>query len=144
MHWGRGIALVIIVFMISIVSVVIYTMTLDVNLVAEDYYKQELVYEDQITRLKNTEALAEKPSFQKSADGKLIILSFPKDLKPKKGQITLYRPSDFKQDRTFNLQLDNENQQGFHAESMQPGLWRAKILWDMENKSYFQEFIIVI
>jgi hypothetical protein len=142
--WPRNIVVGMIVFMVGIIMIVAYTMTLDVNLVADDYYQQELAYEEQITRQKNTESLEAKPIFEKSADGKLIVLTFPADLKPDKGEITLYRPSDFTKDRRFELKLDEVNQQGFVAETLQPGLWRAKVLWQSGEKSYFQEFVIVI
>jgi hypothetical protein len=144
MNWGWKIAIVLIIYMVGIISVVWYTMTLDVNLVADDYYQQELAYEDQITRLKNTEALEFKPTFEKSSDGKLVVLTFPDEIVPDNGKIILYRPSDFTQDRNFKLELNNNRQQGFVAETMKTGLWRAKVLWEMEGKSYYQEFIIVI
>lgn len=144
MNWGGKIAVVLVVYMVGIIAVVWYTMTLDVNLVAEDYYQQEIAYEDQIDRLKNTESLIEKPSFEKSANGQLIILSFPSDLDPAKGQIVFYRPSDFTMDRKFKLELDDLNQQGFVVASLKSGLWKAKVTWEMDGKSYFQEFVIVI
>ena len=144
MNWGGKITVVLAVYMVGIIAVVWYTMTLDVNLVAEDYYQQEIAYEDQIDRLKNTESLIEKPSFEKSANGQLIILSFPSDLDPAKGQIVFYRPSDFTMDRKFKLELDDLNQQGFVVASLKTGLWKAKVTWEMEGKSYFQEFVIVI
>lgn len=144
MNWGWKIAIVMGIFMTGILAVVFYTLTLDVNLVADDYYQQELAYEEQITRLKNTEGLTNKPTFEKSSDGKLIVLNFPKEVAPEKGEITLYRPSDNSKDRSFPLKLDEAGQQGFVSESFQPGLWRAKLAWESNEKSYFQEFIIVL
>ena len=144
MNWGWKITIVLIIYMTGIVAVVSYTMTLDVNLVADDYYQQELAYEEQITRLKNTQALENKPSFQKSADGKLIVLTFPEDIIPEKGHIVLYRPSDFTKDRKFKLELNEDRQQGFVSESLQSGLWKAKVFWQEEEKAFFQEFVIVI
>ena len=144
MNWGWKLAITMIIFMVGVLGVVIYTMTLDVNLVAEDYYQQELAFEDQITRMKNTEKLEQKPSFEKSADGNLIVLTFPSGLLPEKGEITLYRPSDFTKDRRFPLKLDEANQQGFVSESLTPGLWRAKLLWEANGKAYFQDFVIII
>ncbi len=143
MNWGWKITIAIIVYMIGIISVVWYTMTLDVNLVSEDYYKQELAYEEQITRQKNTAALPEKPTFTFSADRKLVILTFPDGLQPEQGTITFYRPSDFTKDRTFKIELDEHNQQGFTISGFVPGLWRIKLLWEKEGKSYYQEFSLV-
>ena len=144
MNWGWKLTIVMGLFMVGVLAVVIYTMTLDVNLVADDYYQQELAYEEQITRMKNTESLADKPSMEKSKDGKLLILSFPDELNPGEGEIVLYRPSDFNKDRRFKLALDDSKQQGFVAETLQQGLWRAKLTWEAGNKSYYQEFVIVM
>jgi len=144
MNWGWRIVIVMAIYMIGIISVVWYAMTLDVNLVTEDYYQEELAYEDQINRLRNTESLAEKPTFTFSADRKYVVLAFPEGLSPDEGLITLFRPSDFTQDRKFKLELDEENQQGFVTISLMPGLWKAKLLWERDDKSYFQEFVIVI
>jgi nitrogen fixation protein FixH len=144
MNWGSKIAIFMSIYMTGIIAVVWFAMTLDVNLVAENYYQQELAYEEQITRLKNTAALAEKPTFTFSPEKNVVVLSFPTGLSPEKGHLTLYRPSDFTQDRQFKLELDNRNQQGFRTSSLKPGLWKAKLLWETEGNSYFQEFVIVI
>ena len=144
MNWGWKIAIVLAIYMTGIISVVWYTMTLDVNLVAEDYYQQELVYEEQIDRMKNSEALENRPTVKFSSNRNYVVLTFPKELSPENGLITFFRPSDFTQDRKFKLELDVENQQGFVTTSLKPGLWRAKLLWEKEGKSYYEEFVIVI
>ena len=144
MNWGWKIAIVLGIYMTGIISVVWYAMSVDVNLVAEDYYQQELAYEEQILRMENTEELEKKPTFDFSADKKFVVLTFPQGLIPDNGKITLYRPSDFTQDRKFKLDLDEANQQGFVTVSMMPGLWKAKLQWQQEGISYFQEFVIVI
>jgi hypothetical protein len=144
MNWGWKLAIAMGIFMVGVLAVVFYAMTLDVNLVADDYYQQELAYEEQITRLKNTEGLELKPTFEKSADGKLLVLTFPEDLNPEKGEIVLYRPSDFTKDRRFPLKLDAARQQGFVSETLKAGLWRAKLTWEAGGKSYYQEFVIVM
>jgi nitrogen fixation protein FixH len=144
MNWGWKISIFMGIYMIGIISVVWFSMTRDVNLVAEDYYQQELAYEEQITRQKNTELLLEKPTFTFSADRKLVILSFSTGVLPETGQVIFYRPSDFTLDRKFKLDLDETLQQGFATESLLPGLWKAKLMWEKDNKAYFQEFIIVI
>ena len=144
MNWGWKIAIVLAIYMTGIISVVWYTMTLDVNLVAEDYYQQELVYEEQIDRMKNSEALENRPTVKFSSNRNYVVLTFPKELSPENGLITFFRPSDFTQDRKFKLELDVENQQGFVTASLKPGLWRAKLLWEKDGKSYYEEFVIVI
>jgi nitrogen fixation protein FixH len=144
MNWGWKIAIFMGIYMTGIISVVWYAVSMDVNLVAEDYYQQELDYEAQIIRLKNTEALLDKPTFKLTSNKEYVILTFPQELSPLGGGITFYRPSDFNQDRKFKLDLDEVNQQGFVTTSFLPGLWKAKLTWQQGDKSYFQEFVIVI
>ena len=144
MNWGGKIAVFLGIYMIGIIAVVWFTMTLDVNLVTKNYYPDELVYEEQITRLKNTKSLAIKPSVNLSTNRKLVILTFPQGIIPDKGIITFYRPSDFTKDRKLKINLDEANQQQFATESLLPGLWKAKLLWEKDGKSYFQEIVIVI
>jgi nitrogen fixation protein FixH len=144
MNWGWKITIVMGIYMTGIISVVWYAVSMDVNLVAEDYYQQELDYEAQILRLRNTEALIKKPTFSLTPDKNYVILTFPKELSPLEGGITFYRPSDFTQDRKFKLDLDGVNQQGFVTNSFLPGLWKAKLTWQEGDKSFFQEFVIVI
>ena len=78
MNWGWKITIFMGIYMIGIISVVWYAMLLDVNLVTEDYYQQELAYEEQILRLKNTESLPEKPTFNFSSDKNLLSSHFHK------------------------------------------------------------------
>ena len=49
MNWGWKIAIFMGIYMIGIISVVWYAMLLDVNLVTEDYYQQELEVSKKIT-----------------------------------------------------------------------------------------------
>jgi nitrogen fixation protein FixH len=144
MNWGWKIAIFMGIYMTGIISVVWFAMSEDVNLVTENYYQQELAYEEQILRLRNTKGLAQKPTFNFSSNKKYVVLTFPEGLIPDNGKITLYRPSDFTQDRKFKLDLDEANQQGFVTASLMPGLWKAKLQWEQGDKSFFQEFIIVI
>jgi len=130
--------------MIGILSVVWFAMTREVNLVTEDYYKVELAYEEQIERLKNTQGLLEKPTFKISKDRKFVELNFPEALVPDKGQLTLYRPSDFTQDRKYKLELDGRNKQIYMTSGLIPGFWKAKLLWEIGENSYFLEFAIII
>jgi nitrogen fixation protein FixH len=144
MNWGWKIAIFMGIYMTGIISVVWFAMSEDVNLVTENYYQQELAYEEQILRLRNTEGLTQKPTFSFSSNKKYVVLTFPEGVTPDNGKITLYRPSDFTQDRKFKLDLDEANQQGFVTASLMPGLWKAKLQWQQGDKSFFQEFIIVI
>ena len=140
MNWGKSIALFYGVFVVSILAVVAFSFTQDVNLVTEDYYQQELVYEDQINRLKNTETLAEKPTI--TLKGLYVELVFPKELNPK-GSILFFRPSDSHKDKRVAISLGAEGSQQIDFSTEQAGLWKAKLTWKLGENEYYQEFVIV-
>ena len=142
-NWGTGITIFMLIYMAGIVSVVIFAFQQDVNLVTEDYYQQELVYEDQITRIKNTEALPEKPTLELVKEADAVRLTFPTDLEPEEGTVLFFRPSDFTKDRKYKLDLNNQQTQAFDFSTMDSGMWKVKLQWELGQNSYYQEYTIV-
>ncbi len=140
MNWGKSIFLFYSLFVIAIVSFVVFAFSVDVNLVAEDYYKQEIVYQEQINRLKNTEELVGKPSLK--LKNTFVELTFPTEVKPK-GVIHFFRPSDGSQDRRVAIALGVNGTQQIDFSTQKTGKWIAKLTWEQEGKKYYQEFIII-
>ncbi|MCB0496617.1 MAG: FixH family protein [Cyclobacteriaceae bacterium] len=140
MNWGKSIALFYGLFVVALLAVVAFAFTQDVNLVSDDYYQQELVYEDQINRIKNTENLEEKPSLM--LKGSYVELAFPAALAPK-GTLLFFRPSNSKLDRRIAISLGADHKQQIDFSQQEKGLWKAKLNWKQDGKEYYQEFIIV-
>lgn len=142
-NWGTGILIFIIIFLIALISFVIFTTTHKINLVEEDYYPKELNYDTQIEKNTNTEALDEKISI--SLADSLIILEFPglTEGKEVEGSILLYRPSDFEEDKLYSIQLDSNLRQILPASGLLPGKYIIKIDWTCDEVSYFQEKVII-
>ena len=142
-NWGTGILIFIIVFLIAIISFVIFTTTQKVSLVEKDYYPKGLEYDSHIEKTANAKALEEKVSVSKSDS--LIIFEFP-DLFQKKaveGSILFYRPSDSRKDKSFNIQLDSNLRQFIPATGLLPGKYIIKIDWSCDEVSYYQEEVII-
>ena len=80
-NWGTGIVLAFIGF-ISFIMYFIITMNVDSkyehDLVTEDYYAEELDYQNDINKLSNSKRLNENVSYKKTEEG--LIITFPKDL----------------------------------------------------------------
>jgi hypothetical protein len=97
LNWGTGIVLAFVGF-IAFIMYFIITMNVDNkydhDLVSEDYYGEELKYQNDIDKLKNAKALVTDISYEKTANGLKII--FPKELECKNitGKLFLYRPSN--------------------------------------------------
>ncbi len=140
MNWGKSIFIFYSLFVIALLSFVVFSFSVDVNLVAEDYYQQEIAYEDQIARIKNTKSLDETPTI--TLKNNVVVLSFPAELKPK-GRIHFFRPSDVSMDRKIAIALGADGTQPIDFSTQEAGKWIVKITWAQENKEYYQEFIIV-
>lgn len=138
-NWGTSIVIAIISFMTFILYLVI-TMTTDKNfshdLVIEDYYKQELLFQDQMARETNSQTLTKDIEVEKTLNGMLI--DFPPGLDPSliKGKVMLYRPSNKKQDFSIPIQLKDE-QMIIPATLLEAGRWNIIIDWSYEEESYF-------
>ena len=143
MNWGTGITIALVIYMSGIVGVVIFTFQQDVNLVTKDYYAQELAYDEQIARIRNTESLEQKPELEYVRNAEAVQLSFPANLDPESGSVLFFRPSDFTKDKNYDLKLNDNHSQAFDFTNMQTGMWKVKLQWELEGKSYYQEFVVV-
>lgn len=142
MNFGKWIVVAFILFAVFIGTLVTVCVKQEVNLVSKDYYKEELAYQDQIERISNANHLANKPRISK-VDGKLQV-TFSDELKIQKGELKIFCPSNPKMDKDYNISATDGNTQLFEVASLQPGMYKAKLLWTMEGKEYFVEEVIYI
>ena len=111
------------------------------DLVTEEYYKQELQYQTDIDKERNSQRLKENVTWQKTDEG--ILISFPKDLEEKNisGKVFLYRPSNKQLD--FEIPISTSNHNLLIPDSrLLDGRWNIKIDWKYKESSYlFKEEI---
>ncbi|AXT51077.1 cytochrome C oxidase Cbb3 [Aquimarina sp. BL5] len=137
-NWGTAIVLVFIGF-ISFILYFVVRMNTDKkyehDLVTEDYYKQELAFQNEINAEQKGNALHNNVEVKKIAEGLLVV--FPKDKNYTKlsGSISLYRPSNKKLDFEIPITLQS-------SEILVPqnklieGRWNITVNWSYENTSY--------
>jgi hypothetical protein len=142
MNFGKWIVVAFILFAVFIGTLVTVCVKQDVNLVSKDYYKEELRYQDQIDRINNTKQLVDKPHISK-VNGKLEV-AFGQEVAVQKGELKLFCPSNPKMDQDYQISVTDGNTQNFEIASLQPGMYKAKLLWTMGGKEYFLEEIIYI
>ena len=142
--WGKGIFITYALFLVIILSVVVYLSSIDVNLVTEDYYEKELNHQDQIDKEARTSQLPEKLKITVTEN--LINLKFPSLFKPYEisGLVQFYRPSDSQQDFSVNIELSDSLEQTISTASIQKGYWRIKVDWSVEEKDYFNEKLVMV
>jgi nitrogen fixation protein FixH len=119
-------------------------MTIDENLVVEDYYSQDLVYQEQLDKANRTAALGETfiIKYVRGSGVKVKINDkFINDIII--GNIVFYRPSDKNLDRQINLELINGDQ-FINTSTFENGLWEIQISWSMNDVDYYSSQKIII
>ena len=136
--WGTGIVIAIVAFMSFILYLVI-TMSTDNNfshdLVTEQYYQQELEYQQEINAEKNLRNLEEKITLQKNSEG--LKIKFPTKFNNEKieGKVFLYRPSNKQLD--FEIPISTSDTYLLVPEQrLLNGRWNIKISWKHKNTDY--------
>ncbi len=116
-----------------------------VDLVAKEYYRDELAYQDIIDGTKKANALSARISV--TQDSGRITIQFPPEMQHRsiKGNILFYCTADAKKDRTMELRLDEAGKQQLDARTFFPGNYVVKIKWESSRDHYYTEqpFIIL-
>lgn len=143
-NWGTGVLLAFVGF-ISFILYFIITMNMnnkyDHDLVSEDYYADELQYQNDINKLENSKTLKTNLSYIKSAEG--LIIQFPKrfNYKTITGKVFLYRPSNKQLDFETVISLSSSHLL-IPDKRLVDGRWNIKIDWQYNGQSYlFKESI---
>ena len=136
-NWGARIAILYIGFVLLILFLVVKSFQVDVDLVTEDYYEQELKFQEIINKKANANNLIDGLSYE--LDGKKIFYSFPSDQKKIEGHIKIYRPSNKNFDLIFQIELDKENTILLDLANSPSGLYKMKIDWMNESVGYYVE-----
>ncbi|MBA4056656.1 MAG: hypothetical protein C0490_18220 [Marivirga sp.] len=142
MNFGNWIVVAFILFAVFIGTLVTVCVREDVDLVSKDYYQQELQYQDQIQRLNNTSRLLEKPEVKIVNQRLQVVFSKWDDID--NGEIKLFCPSNPKMDRNFPLVRSSERVQSFTVESLQKGMYRAKLMWKVDGNEFYMEEVVYI
>lgn len=142
MNFGNWIVVAFILFAVFIGTLVTVCVREDVDLVSKDYYQQELQYQVQIQRLNNTSDLKEKPEL-KIVDQRLQV-TYNQWGDIDNGELKLFCPSNPKMDRNFPLERSGNPVQSFEVESLQKGMYRAKLTWEMNGKEFYIEEVVYI
>lgn len=142
--WGTGLTIFIVTFLVVTIGVVLYLMTIDVNLVADDYYEQEIKYQQQIDKIERSLELKEQLNIE-VIDGNIRI-NYPAIFDPKeiKGSILCYRPSTNRFDRNFSVATDSTFKQVIKTNLMAEGMWKVKVDWEVKGTTYFNEEIVML
>lgn len=138
-NWGTGLAIGMALFVIFILQFVIRISVQDKydnELVTENYYEKEMVFQNQIDGTLNAQKLKNNISSRRTEEG--YLLTFPKEFNPKNisGTLALYRPSNKKLDYEQELEL-TKSEYLIPKENLVPGHWDIIISWQHKGEEYF-------
>lgn len=144
-NWGTGIVIAFAAFITFIMYFVINMSTnkkYEHDLVTEDYYKEELLHQEEIDKETNSKSLNQNVTWAKTIDG--IVISFPEglDYSQIKGKVYLYRPSNKELDSDTTISLSN-HEMLIPKSQLLDGRWNIKIDWEYQGKSYLLKKSIV-
>jgi hypothetical protein len=142
MNWGKWIIVAFVLFAGFIATLVAVCMRQDVNLVSNNYYRDELVYQEQILRMSNVNQLDQKPVIQKS--GAFLSIDFNQLSEIENGKLKLFSPSDPKKDKIYLLEPTDKKRHLIPIEDVAKGMYRARMHWVMNKKEYFIETVVNI
>ena len=136
MNWGWKITLVYSLFVVGILTLVFKARSEKVDLVATDYYAQELAYSKRIEAQRNASAMSERPVFRQDANH--LVVELPASCEHlTNGNVHLYCPSNASLDQ--HLPLTNDTVQAFELNELPTSIYLIKLSFELDSKPYFIE-----
>lgn len=136
--WGHGVIIALGAFIVFILGMIFFFPMGQQNseLITENYYEEELLYQDVIDAKKRAEQLAEKPKLEIKNEG--LFLSFPKDINNSNSKFDfyLYRSSDQNLDVKKEFALDANNNYSIPNKILVKGGYILKVMWTKEKHKY--------
>ena len=143
--WGHGIAVALGAFMIFILSLIfIFTRNWkNSELITENYYEEELAYQNVIDAKTNASTLSEQPKYVQNTSG--IRVTFPTEISNtnSKFRIDLHRADDQRLDVIKEMNLDAQNSIFIPQNVLAKGNYVLRVHWVKDKKDYQIDYDLV-
>lgn len=139
MNWGHKILIVIILFLISMTGMVIYAVMQTNEMIDDQYYQKELIYQEVIDAKKNLLDITSINLISQTLQE--VVITLPpgtfEDLE--KGHIELLRNDAASNDVHMDMVINGSNRSIFPKEKLIKGLYKARIQWSNGGKPFYKE-----
>ena len=144
--WPWAITGAFVIFIGGLLSGIGIMLKQDVPLVSEDYYVQELAYQEQIDKQNRTLHKGYVPEIMLADNGRGAWLDFPHEhqIGSGEGEIGFYRPSNPEQDFSVPINPDEKGRQYVDLANAQDGLWQVQVEWEEGGDTYYHETLLVL
>jgi hypothetical protein len=142
-NWGAGIAILYMGFVVMILLLVGMSASQKIDLVTDEYYEEELRFQDKINKTNHAKALTDPLAWEVTEQG--IHINYPESFRENNltGTIKLYCPSDNTKDRTFPIKSADHSQL-IAASDLHSGRYYLQIDWQNGKETYWNEGVVVI
>jgi len=139
-NWAMGISVMYVGFALAMVGLVLFSTTQRVDLVAPNYYENEIKYENHIATVKRTQALSEKPTWRISMDRIEFLFPVSWNDSDISGSFKFYRPSNSGAD--FNVTIKPlQHSQQLSIDKLARGMWKLQITWKVKEIEFYDETV---
>lgn len=136
--WGHRITFVYLLFVSGILFLVFQSSRQRVDLVTDEYYEEEIRYQQRIDESARADALSEKPRLQLAGNGLSVRLPAEFEGKEVAVKAHLYCPADSRNDvRLETVASRRDIRMEWTGE--RKGMHILKINWSSEGVSYYSE-----
>lgn len=136
MNWGKGIVFTFLGFIAIMITMVVISVRMEgIELVTENYYEEEIKYQQQIDKELSTLAL-NREVLRFDGPSKALILDLPVGAK---GTLNLFRPSDIELDRELPVDIQEVGEKTVYLGDLKAGYWKIQLSWEEDGRAYYQE-----
>lgn len=144
LNWGSWIAVVYTAFVVLIAVMVYLSFGEKWDLVTEDYYEQEIKYQEKINQKSRAKMEGSQPVI--SIYGKQLMVNIPNlstaERNSFEGKAEFFRPSDANLD--FEVPFKTENELQVPLSKFKKGKYLAKLSWEIDGAKFYGEQILII
>jgi hypothetical protein len=143
-NWGHKVTLGFLAFAGMIIYLVFQSMHTHYDLVSNEYYKEELQYQQVIDGTSRANQLSSRATVTQS--GKQLTVQLPNEMKQKvvTGSLLFYSADNAQKDKKIALQVNAEATQFIDSRAFVPGNYTLKIRWETNGEQYFAEVPVTI
>lgn len=143
--WGHGVVIALFAFIVFILSMLFLFPNGQKNseMVTDNYYEEELKYQDVIDAKKKADDLQEKPTYKQDINGIKIV--FPKDYDNSNTTVkfVLNRTDDQNLDIKKSEQLDANQSILIPGKVLKPGNYTLRLMWTKDKTDYRMDYDVI-
>ncbi len=144
--WPYGIIAAIGLFVVGIIVMVVVASSDRTELVAKDYYEQEIRYQARVDQLRRTEPLADQIGVNFDGRTRQVRIQLPREHAAigATGRVQFYRPAQSTDDHSHAIVVDGEGRQALSGAELATGLWKVRLGWKSGGLEYFADRELVV